>query len=103
MNFARLYALRHDVPETSTFDRLRRLQELSVLTGTGYEDLTQAHDFLMALRLRHQAERLVSGLPADNDLELRHLTNIEEGLLKQVFSQILTIQKKIGFDFLGAG
>ena len=103
VNFARLYALRHKVDETSTFDRLRRLHELGVLASTSYEDLSQAHDFLMALRLRHQADRLTTGLAADNDIELRALTNIEEGMLKQVFSQIITIQKKVGFDFPGAG
>ncbi len=103
VNFARLYALRHGVVETSTFHRLRRLQELGVLTSTGYEDLSQAHDFLMALRLRHQAERLSAGFQADNDIELKSLTSIEENLLKQVFAQITTLQKKINYDFLGAG
>ncbi len=103
VNFARLYSLRHGIAETSTFDRLRRLHELGVLTGSGYEDLAQAHDFLMSLRLRHQADRLAAGLQADNDIDLKSLTGIEESLLKQVFAQIATIQKKITFDFPGLG
>lgn len=102
VNFARLYALKHGVAETSTFDRLRRLRELEELSASGYDDLSQAYDVLMTLRLRHQAEQLAAGLPADNDIELKSLTSIEEGLLKQVFTQIGIIQKKISFDYPAA-
>jgi len=101
VNFARLYALRHNISETSTLDRLRRLHEQGVLSKSGCEELTQAHDFLMSLRLRHQADRIATGLPPDNDFPIHTLTHIEESSLKQVFNQIGIIQKKAGFDFLG--
>jgi CBS domain-containing protein len=101
VNFARLYALRHGISEASTFDRLRRLQELGELSLSSYEDIAQAYDFLMGLRLRHQTDRLSTGLPADNELDLKTLTHLEESSLKQVFSQIALIQKKASFDFLG--
>lgn len=103
VNLVRLYALQHGLPDTSTFVRMRRLKDLGTLSGPAYEELSQGYDFLMTLRLRHQCERLVAGLPADNDIELKALTHIDESLLKQVFSQITLLQKKVGFEFLGGG
>jgi PAS domain S-box-containing protein len=98
---ARLYALRHRLPETSTFDRLRRLEEVGAVSATGHEELAQAYDFVMTLRLRRQVSRLRSGQPADNEVDPRSLNHLEEGLLKQVFSLLGTFQKKIQYDFLG--
>lgn len=103
VHIARLYALRHDLPERSTLDRFRRLQAMGLLSATGFEELSQAYDFAVAFRLKHQAELLVAGDPADNIVDLRTLTHVEESLLKQAFAQISLLQKKVGFDFLGAG
>ena len=98
---ARLYALSHRLPETSTFDRLRRFEEVGAVSATGHEELAQAYDFVMTLRLRRQVSRLGSGQPADNEVDPRSLNHLEEGLLKQVFSLLGTFQKKIQYDFLG--
>lgn len=100
--FARLYALRHGIPETSTYERLRRLHELGALSRNGFEEAIQALDFLMTLRLRHQAERMADGLPPDNLLDPKGLTHLEERLLKQVASQTAILQKKVGYDFMGS-
>jgi CBS domain-containing protein len=98
---ARLYALSHRLPETSTFDRLRRLEEVGAVSATGHEELAQAYGFVMTLRLRRQVSRLGSGQPADNEVDPRSLNHLEEGLLKQVLSLLGTFQKKIQSDFLG--
>jgi PAS domain S-box-containing protein len=103
VHIARLYALRHDLPERSTLDRFRHLQEMGLLSTSGFEELSQSYDFALAFRLKHQAELLVSGAPADNMVELKNLTHLEESLLKQAFTQVSLLQKKVGFDFLGAG
>lgn len=101
-NLARLYALSNGIRETSTFDRLRRLQEVNALSPSGHEELAQAYDFLLKLRLRRQAERLLAGLPADNEVDPKSLNHLEENLLKEIFARIGTFQKMIHFDFLGA-
>jgi len=103
VHIGRLYALRHGFSETSTPGRFQRMNELRLLSDAGHEELTQGYDFLMALRLRHQAECLASGLPGDNLVELKSLTHLEESLLKQMSAQVSLLQKKVGFDFLGMG
>ncbi len=101
VNFARLYALRNNVSETNTLDRLRRLLELQAIKKAFYEEIVQAYSFLMELRLRNQAYALAEGRKPDNLLDLKTISSMEETLLKESFSVIATIRKKISFDFLG--
>ena len=103
VHIGRLYALRHGFSETSTPGRYRRMNETGILSDGAYEELIQGYDFVMSLRLRHQADLRSSNLPVDNLVELKNLTHMEEKLLKQVSSQVSLLQKKVGFDFLGAG
>ena len=53
----------------------------------------------MDLRLRNQAA--AEGVNPDNLVDLKRVSPWEETLLKESFSVISTIRKKISFDFLG--
>jgi PAS domain S-box-containing protein len=101
VNFARLYSLRTGVMETNTLDRLRGLFEKQVIKKAFFEEIEGAYSFLMELRLRNQAHILAQGGKPDNHLDLKAVTPLEETLLKESFSVISTIRKKISFDFLG--
>ena len=101
VTFARLYALRHNLPETNTLDRLHRLYELKVLSKTQHREALVAYDFLMRLRLTHQAKAVARHEVPDNFIQPKKLSSIESGMLKQVFSQISGLQKKISLDFFG--
>ena len=101
VNFARLYALRHNVSETNTLDRLYRLFELQVIKKGFYDEIVQAYSFLMEIRLRNQISALAEDRKPDNLLDLKTLSPMEEILLKESFSVISTIRKKISYDFLG--
>jgi PAS domain S-box-containing protein len=103
VNFARLYALKHRLEETNTFSRLERLSALGVLQPESYQGVYQAYSHLMQLRYRHQIERLKAGREPDNAIDPRALTQIEVGILKNTFSQIGKIQKKVGYDFRVTG
>jgi PAS domain S-box-containing protein len=101
VNFARLYSLRHQVSESNTLDRLHRLLELQVIKKGFHDEIMQAYSFLMGMRLRNQVTALAEGRHPDNLLNLKTVTPIEESLLKDSFSVISAIRKKISFDFLG--
>jgi PAS domain S-box-containing protein len=101
VNFARLYALRHEIDETHTLDRLDALAGQDVLLPSSREEITAAYDFLMRLRLRHQSAAIAAGQQPDNLVNHRKLRHMEEILLKQAFAQIDAVQKKISCDFLG--
>jgi len=98
-NFARLYALRHHLEETNTFERLEELHNNGILQDDSYRAISQAYGHLMQLRLRRQVDRLKAGLSADNLVDPGSLTEIETATLKNTFSQISLIQKKVSYDF----
>ncbi len=56
VNFARLYALKHAIPETNTLKRLERLFEKGILSDTTYRDTADNYKELLGIRLRYQAE-----------------------------------------------
>ena len=101
VSFARLYALRLEMDDTHTINRLDALVEQNVLQESSGQEITSAYDFLMRLRLQHQAAMLVSDQVADNTINYRGLTQIQQTLLSQSFAQITAVQKRISYDFLG--
>lgn len=101
VKFARIYALREKVLQTNTLQRLGRLLQLDVLSQTSHDEMTQAYEFLMNLRLRNQVKALQADRQPDNNLNPKSLTHIEEVTLRESLSQIATIQKRISYDFLG--
>lgn len=101
VSFARLYALRNQVNQTHTLDRIDVLVEKNVVLPSSRDEITASYDFLMRLRLQRQVNAILSGGVADNLIQPSRLGHIEEALLKQAFVQIAAVQKKISYDFLG--
>jgi PAS domain S-box-containing protein len=89
--FSRLYALRHGVMATNTFERLSALREMNVLKASTADDILEAYAFLMQLRLAR----------ADT-VDLRSLTHTEEITLRHALAQLSLAHKKIAFDFPGS-
>ncbi len=101
VSFARLYALHHQIPQTHTLDRLSALVERNHLLATTQEEILSAYDFLMQLRLQTQLTALQSGQALRNTIRPARLGAMQQEYLKQAFSQISAVQKKISYDFLG--
>ena len=101
VSFARLYALRHGLAETNTVDRLDGLAERQVLTPTSHEEVVLAYDHLMQLRLKSHAAAIRDHAPPVNTIPLKTLTPLEQAMMRETFTHVATIQKKINYDFLG--
>jgi PAS domain S-box-containing protein len=99
VNFARVYALHHGLEDTGTLDRLRRLFEAGVLARGSHDELAQAYNALMQMRLRHQAAQLSAGQAPDNYVDPRRLTHLDRALLKRIFSHIAVFQARLAADF----
>jgi PAS domain S-box-containing protein len=99
VNFARIYALSHQLEETNTFERLRRLLDRGVLLQSSHDELAQAFTRLMQIRLAHQAEQACAGAQPDNYIHPGELTHLERSLLKKVFSDIGVFQSRLRTDF----
>ncbi len=99
--FARLYALRYDIAQTNTLDRLDALMEKGQLSPASRDEIVATYNFLMKLRLQHQVKGLYSGQPPDNLVEIRRLGYTERSLLQQSFAHIRALQHRVSYDFLG--
>jgi CBS domain-containing protein len=99
VNFARIYALHHNIAATHTLERLRGLWESGVLARTTYDEVCQAYNELMRLRFKHQAAQLSAGQAANNYVNPARLTQLERGSLKRIFSDIAVLQARLTTDF----
>jgi len=101
VDYARIYALQQKIEAVNTLERLKCLHEKDVLSLQNYHEMTQAYTYLMQIRLRNQADALSRNLSPDNFIDPRSLSNIEQRLLKEIFSQIKHFQTRLSYDFTG--
>ena len=101
VKFARVYALREQSPQVNTLERLERMARLGDLSESGHHETAAAYEFLLLLRLKHQIQAINAGKRPGNRINPKMLTHIDEATLRESFSQIAIIQKRISYDFLG--
>jgi CBS domain-containing protein len=90
---ARLSALEMKVYNTSTIARLMELKDQHGTVSTFSDELEQAFEFLMSLRLRHQFQQIQGGVEPDNFINPHDLGTLEKRLLKEAFKLILSVQE----------
>ncbi len=102
VDFARIYALKNNIRETNTQERLYHLFLKKILSAKEYNEIEQAYDFMMQVRFVHQIKSAVNrqGKP-DNYVNPKKLSPIEQKMLKAILKRVELIQKKLSFDFLG--
>lgn len=96
---ARLLALAHGVPATSTAARLRAASAAGALPPAEAEALVGAFHFIQTLRLRHQY--LESGMVAgaENRIDPEHLNAVDRRILKAAFRQANVLQERLMLDY----
>ncbi|MFH1708410.1 MAG: DUF294 nucleotidyltransferase-like domain-containing protein [Planctomycetota bacterium] len=99
VNFARIYALKNDLAECNTLERLARLRDKGVLVPTSHDELVQAYTTLTQMRLAHQAGQVGREVPPDNHISLDELTHLERSVLKKIFADIAVFQARLQMDF----
>jgi CBS domain-containing protein len=92
VNLARLFALEKGCPETGTLDRLRWLRTRNTIVGSYGEELEQAFEFLMSLRIHHQHSRVVAGREPDNFVDPNSLSALEKKTAREAFALVAKLQ-----------
>jgi CBS domain-containing protein len=102
IDFARIYALKLGIRETNTLLRLEQIQQNRLLTKEEYDDIVQSYRYLMNLRFIRQITAITeeSGR-ADNFINPKQLSRIDQTMLKEIFKRIEGIQQKMGIEFTG--
>jgi len=94
-DIARVYALSEGLKAANTTERLRAAIETGALSRDMGESLEDALEFIASLRVRHQADLLARGEPADNYLPPEHLSRLEREHLKDAFKVIQSMQSTL--------
>lgn len=96
VDLARIYALAGGLSEVNTHDRLAKAASSGEVSEQSARDLRDALEFLSALRIKHQTDRMLAGLEANNYLSLHELSNFERSHLKDAFGVIQSLQTVLG-------
>jgi CBS domain-containing protein len=102
VDYARIYALQHKIEATNTFERINRLLSREKISSQEHDELETAYSYLMQQRFATQINTAMdaNGQP-DNYINPKHLSRIEQTMLKEIFKRIEKFQAKLNFDFTG--
>jgi len=97
--FIRLYSFTEKLTQTNSLERLAELFARKAIDNTSYEEVYQAYNFMMHIRLKSQVENITQNEIPNNIVNLNKLTRIEVATLKKLFSAIGSLHSKVSFDF----
>jgi CBS domain-containing protein len=99
VDFARLMSLKYGITETNTLARLNLLRENQYLPADLCNEIIEAYEFLMHLRLIIQLQMLETQKDPDNHINPKDLSDLERQTLKEAFLVIGRMHDFIRRDF----
>ncbi len=95
VGYARIYAINFGLDDTNTLHRLDLLWDRDFVGRIEHEEICEAYNYLMQIRFKHQITMMDQGLAPDNHISLEELNYMEKSVLKKIFSQVGTLQKRL--------
>jgi len=101
-DFARIYALKYGIRETNTLQRLEQIHVQRQLTKGEYDDIVQSYRYLMNLRFIRQITAITEERgKADNFINPKQLSRIDQTMLKEIFKKVEGLQQKMSIEITG--
>jgi len=100
--FARVFALYNNIRNKNTNERINILKTKEVLSQTTYEEIIFHYNYLMQLRIKNQIEQITNNKEVTNYLLPKKLTEMQQIILKKVFSQMSSYQEKLSATFMSS-
>lgn len=102
VDFARIYALKHEIRETNTLSRLYQIYARNIITQQEYSDIDQAYNYLLQLRFMGQISAILDENRAPNNFcNPDNLSKLDQTMLKEIFKRIEKLHIKITIEFTG--
>jgi CBS domain-containing protein len=95
----RTLALDQRIFETNTLDRISALVEKGILSHGEADDLRDAFNVIMLLRIRHHVSVINRGKEPDNYVNPEELSIIQRTMLKEAFKTIDKMQRMLGLRY----
>ncbi|MBI9033243.1 MAG: cache domain-containing protein [Bacteroidales bacterium] len=99
ISFIRLYALKNNIDEANTLERLKLLRVKGCISTTVYNELEVSYNYLMLKRLQFQLREIENDQTVDNLVEVEQLSEVEITTIKKIFSEIGKLQLTLSNDF----
>jgi len=100
--FVRIYALHNNIRSMETVERIKSLMSLGILNYATSEEVLFHYNYLMHLLLKNQIEQINSGSKVTNSISIKKLTEMEQTILKKVFTQMNAYQEKLSATFMSS-
>jgi CBS domain-containing protein len=95
VDLVRFFALEKGIRATSTAERIDALRETHTIVREFADELKQALDFLLLLRVHTQYRQLNDGVALDNFITPSRLTNLEKRTVKEAFQLVSRVQDQV--------
>ena len=92
---ARIHALELGLPDTSTVSRFRGAGAAGIYNPTTTDEVVEAFDHLLQVRLTAQLERLAAGVSPDNWIDPKQLSPRDRRLLRAAFDTVTRVQNTL--------
>ncbi len=92
VDLVRFFALEKGIRASSTLERIDALRESHPVVREFADELKQALDFLLLLRVHSQYHQMSDGVEIDNFITPSRLTNLERRTIKDAFHLISRVQ-----------
>ena len=96
----RAMAVRHNIHETSTIERLNLLYRKGVVPRELRDNMISSFEFLLHLLLQSQLMKKEANQGIDNIIDPEELSLLEKKTLKEIFQFLPVLQEKARNDFL---
>lgn len=95
----RSLALEHQIPQTNTIERIKELKKLNVIDEKLADEVMEAFNFLLTVRLKGRIEKRDKGLPLDNYINPNMLPKLERDILRDCFKIVNQFKRFINLHF----
>ncbi len=100
--FTRIYALHRGIRFKDTYNRVQALKSTGVWNPATADEVQFHYNFLMQKRLVRQLNQMLNRTEITNNILPRKMTDMDQMILKKVFSQMSGYQEKLGAEFMSA-
>ena len=99
VQMARLFSVAAGLPQLSTRERLAAAAGAGTVSKQGAADLLDAFDFLCSVQITHQQAQVTAGGEADNHVNPKKLSRLEQQHLRDAFGVIRKLQQSLGAKY----
>lgn len=100
-NFARIFAMKEEISDVSTLQRIAVLRGREILHETSYAEINEAFEILWELRFSNQILSHGELRKVNDDLNLKGLSEENRKRLQKALSIIPGMQSRLSYEFQG--